>query len=558
MSSPAPNALDSGRFVQFFGGLRLPGHKRESTSRPIAQGPIPPRLILPLQQHIGAPAAPLVKVGEEVLKGQLIAHPQGSVSAGVHASSSGRVAEITEHAILHPSGLAAPCVIIETDGRDRAIEASPGQSDYLSVDPAELRERVRAAGIVGMGGAGFPTDVKLNPELPIHTLIVNGAECEPYISCDDMLMRERAETIVTGALILKHILDARTCLIGIEDNKPEAIEALRAAVDQAGADGIQVQSVPTVYPAGGEKQLIHVLTGQEVLSEQLPATLGMVCQNVATTAAVAEAVISSQPLISRIVTVTGQGIARPGNLEVRIGTPIADLLAAAGGRTPKASSLIMGGPMMGIPVSDEQAPVIKTTNCLLLPSTEEIPPAPPARPCIRCGECSRVCPVNLLPFELYWHARARELDKAQDYDLFDCIECGCCNYVCPSHIQLVDYFRFAKTEIWEQERERRKADLARRRHEARQARLERAKAEKAARQRKKAAALKAVKGEKEDPKQAAIRAALERVRAKQAQQPRNTEDLTEAQRRKIAEIEARRRVKRGEAAGTENKANPQD
>jgi electron transport complex protein RnfC len=502
------------RLWTFPGGLRLPGHKDASVREPVVPAALPRQLILPLQQHIGAPAEPVVEEGERVLKGQVIAQPRGYVSVPIHAPSSGVVTDIGGYPAPHPSGLSARCIVIDTDGRDAWIELRP-LPDYRRLDPSALRNRIRDAGIVGLGGAGFPTYVKLNPgpERPIRTLILNGAECEPYITCDDMLMRGRARDIVLGTLIMRHALGVSECLIGVEDDKPQALAALQAAVaalDAAAA--VAIVAVPTRYPAGGEKQLIQMLTGKEVPAGELPADIGVICQNVGTAAAIARALERGQPLLSRYVTVAGGAAGRPRNLEVLIGTPVQDVLAQCETSMASTARLLMGGPMMGIPLRDPRVPVVKGTNCLLALSAEDLGPAAPTVACIRCGKCAEVCPVRLLPQQLYWHARAKDFAKVQDYNLFDCIECGCCAYVCPSHIPLVQYYRYAKAEIWAQERERRKAELARRRHDARVQRLEREKAERAARLAQKQTELQPEQSY--DSKKAAIQAALERVQAK--------------------------------------------
>jgi electron transport complex protein RnfC len=550
------------RLWHFHGGLHLPDNKDLSTQRPITRAAIPSRLILPLQQHLGEAADSRVRVGERVLKGQLIAAPRGYVSAPVHASTSGVVVAIGEYPVPHPSGLTAPCIVIEADGEDCWGELPEPLNDYRDRDPALLRERIRDAGIVGMGGATFPTGVKLNPgaEHPIETLILNGAECEPYISCDDMLMRERTESILAGLNIIKHILKPKECLIGIEDNKPAAIEAMCSAVTQSGSGDTQVVTIPTLYPSGGEKQLARILTGQEVPRNSLPAQIGIVCHNVATATAVADAVLDGKPLISRIVSVTGRGVREPGNFDTLIGSPAADLIAQAGGYTDQVARLILGGPMMGFTVPTDAVPVTKGTNCLLAASAAEAPPGEPARACIRCGECARVCPARLLPQQLYWYARAKDLEKVQDYNLFDCIECGCCSHVCPSHIPLVQYYRYAKTESWAQEQEKRNADHARERHEARLERVERLERERKARlSRKKAALHKGAapsKASEQDAKKAAIEAAMRRAAEKKATRkspPRNTEDLTEAQQRLVEAADASRRRA---TAGKDRKAEP--
>ena len=548
----ASNNRPSRKLHRFHGGLHLPDNKHQSTGKPVEQALLPKRLILPLQQHIGEIAEPLVAVGDKVFKGQMIAKPQGYISSPIHASSSGTVLEIAELAIPHPSGLSAPCIVIETDGRDEWCELPEPIADFASADHALLRERIRSAGIVGLGGAAFPTSVKLNPgpDNPIHTLVINGAECEPFITCDDMLMRAQADRIVAGISILRYLTGAEKCLIGIEDNKPEAITAMGDAVTRAAQEWAEVVSIPTLYPSGGEKQLIKVLIGTEVPSGGIPAHIGIVCHNVGTAATVADAVLEGKPLISRYVTITGEGVNSPRNLEVMVGTPAAELIDQAGGYTEAAAKLIMGGPMMGFTLHEDMVPITKAANCLLVASLSETPEASPALACIRCGKCAEVCPVNLLPQQMYWYARAKDLEKAQEYNLFDCIECGCCSHVCPSHIPLVQYYRYAKTESWALERETRAAEHARLRHEAREARLERLKAERKARLGKKKEALAkkpaANKADGIDPKKAAIEAAMKRAAEKKASlsekgiKPENTEQLTEAQQRAIADVDARR------------------
>lgn len=511
------------RLFDFFGGLKLDYRKDLSTRAPIERAPIPPQLILPLSQHAGAPAKPCVRPGDYVYRGQTIARAEGYVSLPVHATTSGTIAAIESRPIPHPSGLSAPCIVLDSDGRDAALpepEWPAAGDDWRALSPETIRERVRAAGIAGLGGAAFPSFIKLNPGKPVDLLVLNGAECEPYITCDDLLMQERALDIVHGAQLILHALNAQRCMIGIEDNKPDAITALQQAARAEAR--VEIVPVPTRYPQGGSKQLIQTLTGQEIPSEGLSLDLGMVPYNVATAAAVWDAIVHGRPLISRVVTVTGYGVAQPRNYEARLGTPFGFLIEQAGGYVDGTHQLIMGGPMMGHTVRGDEVPVTKATNCILVATDRDIAPPQDAMPCIRCGECAEVCPARLLPQQLYWHARGREYAQAEAYHLFDCIECGCCAQVCPSHIPLVQYYRHAKTEIWTQQREKRKADAARERHEARIARLEREeRAKEEARARRKAqlaAARKATAGEAEpaettDPVARAIAAAKARKAA---------------------------------------------
>ncbi|MDZ4261347.1 MAG: electron transport complex subunit RsxC, partial [Pseudomonadota bacterium] len=383
----------------FHGGIHPPQYKELSNQRPIAQAAIAAELVIPLHQHIGQSAAPIVEIGAQVLKGQEIARAQGYVSASVHASSSGTVIAIEERPIPHPSGMSAPCIVIATDGEDRWQTDESANKHYTETEPSHLRNLVRAAGIVGLGGAGFPSFIKLNPTgKVIDTLILNGVECEPYISCDDMLMRERANEIIAGINILRHALQAREVLVAIEDNKPEAIAAMRQA--SANETGIEVVIVPTRYPQGGEKQLIKVLTGKEVPSNGLPFQIGIVVQNVATAYAIHRAINHGQPLVSRIVTITGDGVKEPRNLEAPIGTPIQHLIDQCGGTTGEIERVIIGGPMMGFAMHSTAIPLIKTSNCILVTRKPDQPP-PLEMPCIRCGACAEVCPVELLPQQLY-------------------------------------------------------------------------------------------------------------------------------------------------------------
>ncbi|EXJ14623.1 electron transport complex subunit RsxC [Imhoffiella purpurea] len=518
----AQASITDRRLWTFHGGIHIPDEKALSNAAAIESIALPRRLLVPLQQHIGAPARLIATVGEQVLKAQMIAEPTGLVSSPIHAPSSGTLVAVENHPVPHPSGLTAPCAVIETDGSDSWAELPPPLTDYPQLDPERIRERIRWAGVVGMGGASFPTSVKLSPgtERQIHTLIINGAECEPYISCDDRLMRERAGHVLEGVRIMHHLLEVKQVLIGIEDNKPEAIEAMRLALTETDMRAYtEIVPIPTLYPSGGEKQLIRILTGKEVPTKGIPAQVGIVCQNVGTAAAVADAVLEGRPLVSRVVTVTGRAIANPRNLQVPIGTPAEDLIAHCGGYRETPARLICGGPMMGFTLRTAATPVTKAANCILALTAEESPDPGPALACIRCGRCAQACPASLLPQQMYWYARAKDLDRIQDYNLFDCIECGCCAQVCPSHIPLVQYYRFAKTEIWSREQEKRKSEQARARHAAKQARLERQEQERQAKLRKQKEAMAAkapADPDKVGQQKAAIEAAKQRVAAKRA------------------------------------------
>lgn len=526
-------AEEAHRLWDFFGGLHLPDHKSQSNTTPIQTARLPEQLIVPMHQHIGHPAEPTVAVGERVLKGQRIGLAGDYVSANVHAPSSGTVSAIGELPVPHPSGLSALCMTIDCDGQDSWAELPPPISDWEQQDVEDLRERLRWAGVVGLGGAVFPTSVKTNTTTySVDTLILNAAECEPYITCDDRLMREQPGQILDGALILQYMVGAQRILIGIEENKPEAIAALQQVITERTLANVELRVVPNKYPSGGERQLIRLLTGIEVPSQGLPLQVGIVCQNVASCAAAADAILRGIPLISRVVTLTGAALRNPGNFRALIGTPIAELVKQAGGYLDNVERLLMGGPMMGFALHSDQLPLTKGGNCFIATNQAEMPQPKPAQACIRCGACVDVCPARLLPQQLYWYARARDLDKAQDYHLFDCIECGCCAHVCPSDIPLVQYYRFAKTEVWAAERERLAADQARRRHEFREARLARLEAQRKSRLRKKKEALEkpsspSAGSDSSAQKKAAIEAAMQRVAAKKAAQQASTEHTSE-------------------------------
>jgi electron transport complex protein RnfC len=507
------------KIFDFHGGIHPPENKDQSLARPIRDAGIPPELVLPLSQHIGAPATPVVAVGERVLKGQMIAEPLGFVSVPIHAPTSGTIAAIEERLIAHPSGLLAMCIVIATDGKDEWI-APCDIADYRNMAPQEMLEQIRHAGIAGMGGAGFPTAVKLSTRAgsQVTTLIINGTECEPYITADDILMQERPEQIIEGVKILQQLLKPGATLIGVEDNKPKAIAALNGAAKDS---SIEIIAFPAKYPSGGEKQLIEILTGKQVPSGGLPLDVGVICLNTGSVVAIHNALCKGRPLISRITTLTGEALGDPGNFEALLGTPMSYLLAQAGYQAEKNRRLIMGGPMMGFTVPDPDVPIVKTTNCLLAPTDTELPPPPPAQACIRCGMCEQACPASLLPQQMFWFAQGKEFEKLEQHNLFDCIECGACSWACPSNIPLVQYYRASKAEILQLREEQQRSEQSRIRFEARQERIEREEAEKTAKRaaRKKAAEQRAQAAaaggtSDEDP----IQAAIDRAKAKKAAQ----------------------------------------
>ena len=432
------------RLSQVTGGVKPSYHKADSAALPIETLPLPERLILPLRQHAGSDAIPIVKPGDKVLKGQLIALPPSEVSAPVHASSSGEVIEITDVPAPHPSGLTAKAIIIKCDGYDRWLQREPLSNPYHT--PAlELAQRVSDAGIVGMGGAIFPAAVKLKQGTrhEIKTVIVNGSECEPYLTCDDRLMRERARDIVEGAKLIHHILRAFRVVIAIEDNKPEALAAISAAAERHGM--IEVQEIPTRYPMGSAKQLIQEVTGQEVPAGGRSTSVGVLVHNVGTVYAIQQALVYGRPLISRVVTVAGGSIKTPRNVEARVGTPVQDLFNFCGGFTEQPAKFILGGPMMGQPLNTTDVPLIKGATGVLALTKAELPKQDTA-PCIRCGRCVDACPMGLLPLDMAAHSRVDDFDGADEAGLKDCILCGSCAFVCPSHIPLVQYFQYAKGE----------------------------------------------------------------------------------------------------------------
>lgn len=531
--------INHGKFWHFHGGIHPPEQKAITSGKPIKHLPLPKQLILPLQQNIERQGDLLVEVGDKVLKGQALTQSSNPMAVPVHAPTSGTITAIKKSVIAHPSGLSELCLFIDVDGEDTWKKREICQ-DFSKLSHQDIIKKIAGAGIAGMGGGGFPTHIKVNTKPGINFLIINAAECEPYITADDLLMCEQSEAIIDGIKILGQLLNPEYILIGIEDNKPLAIKALQQATKHH--EKIKVCVLPTKYPSGGEKQLIKILTGKEVSSGTLPINLGIVVQNIATCFAISDAVINDIPLIRRVVTLTGRALTKPQNFWALLGTQVSYLLEQAGfvnelNETKPIPNLpqptppvIMGGPLMGFSILNEQVPIVKTSNCILAPSKVEMPSAfdhySNEVECIRCGQCADVCPSQLLPQELQWSAKAKDHQQLIELNLFDCIDCGACAYVCPSQIPLVQYYRVAKAEIRQQQQLDIKAEKAKARFEARKLRLEQEKTARKEKHDKAAAARKAVMNKKSadgGTASSAVAAALARVKAKKAAKSKNTE-----------------------------------
>lgn len=570
MLSEIIKKIKSGHLWQFPGGVTPPGRKALSSDTEIERLPLPEMLYIPVKQHVGVSGRVSVEINQRVLKGQPLTHSMNPLSVPVHAPTSGTIVDVMQHVSSHPSGIPEKTILLQPDGLEEWVDLKP-LSDYQSLPRPTLVEEICSAGIAGMGGAGFPAHIKLSSGKNIEFLIINGVECEPYITSDDRLMREHAWQIRQGIDVLCHILKPQQVLIAIEDNKPEAFEAMEIAFQDN--SNYLLCAVETKYPAGGEKQLIQVLTGKEVPSRGLPVDIGIIMHNVGTCFAIADAVFSGKPLIERVVTVTGEALERPQNVWLPIGTPVSHAVEQCGYRPDRQAQkrLIMGGPMMGYTLHSELAPVLKTSNCLLVPSDAELPPPGEELPCIRCGACAEACPAGLLPQQLHWHAKSKEYDKVQSLNLFDCIECGACAYVCPSNIPLVHSYREAKAEIRIQEDEAIKAAKAKERFEARNARLEKEKQEREEKARQSAAARakrqqQAKENQPDKPTNSAndrVAAALARAKAKKAEQ-QTTDDSetvsnksdasTSTQQDRVAAAIARAKAKKAEQQNKDSTA----
>lgn len=506
--------IRSGKLWDFPGGIHPQENKKQSNQKPIRTLHLPKFFYVPVVQHSGTAGELLVKVGDKVLKGQPLTAGDNYRQLPVHSPTSGIVTAIEPYVSSHPSGLPELTVIIETDGKDEWCERHP-IDDFMQLTSGQILQKIYQAGIAGLGGAVFPTSSKLSyADKRCKLLIINGAECEPYITCDDRLMQDYTLDMIEGIRILRYLLRPEEVVIAIEDNKPKAITAVQKALD--GSNDIQLRVIPTKYPSGASDQLVQILTGLEIPQGRRTIEMGIVMQNVGTAYAVKRAIINDEPLIERVVTLTGDKIRNKGNVWARLGTPIIHLLEQVDYQADARFPVFLGGPMMGFILPSLQSPVTKTANCIIAPDHFEYAPPEPERNCIRCSNCSDYCPVGLLPQQLYWFARAEDHEKSKQYHLDACIECGVCAYVCPSYIPLIQYFRQEKAKIADADEKARKAEEAKQRFEAREARMEKEKAARNARIQQAAEKRREEVANSDgiDP----VKAALERLKAKKAEQ----------------------------------------
>ena len=503
------NLFRKEKLWDFQGGIHPPEMKTQSNGTPLSQLPLPERFIIPLKQHIGHEGEICVAPGDKVLRGQPLTFGGGRMLP-VHAPTSGTIEEIAPHMTAHPSGLSELCIFLRADGEDRWTTLDP-QPDYRALSREEAVKRIHNAGIAGLGGAGFPTATKLRGGLRgVKTLIINAAECEPYIAADDRLMQDCAAEVLEGCRILAWVLQAERVLIGIEDNKPEAIAALKQAL--GGDRELQIRVIPTKYPSGGAKQLTQILTGLEVPHGGRSIDIGVLMQNVGTAWAVKRAIVDGEPITERVVTLTGAALARPRNVWGRLGTPISHLLQHAGFTPGSRQMVIMGGPLMGFTLPSLNVPLVKISNCILAPSASEMGNDQQEQSCIRCSACADACPAKLLPQQLFWYSQGGDHEKARAHNIDDCIECGACAYVCPSNIPLVQYYRQEKAELRAIDLEAKRTAEAKARFEARLARLEREKQAREARhEQAKQRVARSDQGE--------LDAAVARVKARQEKTP---------------------------------------
>ncbi|NWA61819.1 electron transport complex subunit RsxC [Pantoea sp. B9002] len=503
------NLFRKEKLWDFQGGIHPPEMKTQSNGTPLSQLPLPERFIIPLKQHIGHEGEICVAPGDKVLRGQPLTFGGGRMLP-VHAPTSGTIEEIAPHMTAHPSGLSELCIFLRADGEDRWTTLDP-QPDYRALSREEAVKRIHNAGIAGLGGAGFPTATKLRGGLRgVKTLIINAAECEPYITADDRLMQDCAAEVLEGCRILAWVLQAERVLIGVEDNKPEAIAALKQAL--GGDRELQIRVIPTKYPSGGAKQLTQILTGLEVPHGGRSTDIGVLMQNVGTAWAVKRAIVDGEPITERVVTLTGEALARPRNVWGRLGTPVSHLLQHAGFTPGSRQMVIMGGPLMGFTLPSLNVPLVKISNCILAPSASEMGNDQEEQSCIRCSACADACPAKLLPQQLFWYSQGGDHEKARAHNIDDCIECGACAYVCPSNIPLVQYYRQEKAELRAIDLEAKRTAEAKARFEARLARLEREKQAREARhEQAKQRVARSDQGE--------LDAAVARVKARQEKTP---------------------------------------